>query len=58
MLLSLGMASLIAIRVSNDASAQGLLEGLEREQGDSGDVQSACAPTQTGGGRTTPDGGC
>lgn len=49
MLLSLGMASLIAIRVSNDASAQGLLEGLEREQGDSGDVQSACAPTQTGG---------
>jgi hypothetical protein len=49
-LLSLGMASLIAIRVSNDASAQGLLEGLEREQGDSGDVQSACAPTQTGGG--------
>lgn len=53
MLLSLGMASLIAIRVSNDASAQGLLEGLEREQGDSGDVQSACAPTQTGGGGAT-----
>ena len=50
MLLSLGMASLIAIHVSNDASAQGLLEGLEREQGDSGDVQSSCAPTQTGGG--------
>lgn len=56
MLLSLGMASLIAIRVSNDASAQGLLEGLEREQGDSGDVQSACAPTQTGGGGTFDDG--
>lgn len=59
MLLSLGMASLIAIRVSNDASAQGLLEGLEREQGDSGDVQSSCAPTQTGGGGggTFDDGG-
>lgn len=56
MLLSLGMASLIAIRVSNDASAQGLLEGLEREQGDSGDVQSACAPIQTGGGGTFDDG--
>ena len=56
MLLSLGMASLIAIRVSNDASAQGLLEGPEREQGDSGDVQSACAPTQTGGGGTFDDG--
>lgn len=50
MLLSLGMASLIAIHVSNDASAQGLLEGLEREQGDSGDAQSSCPPTQTGGG--------
>jgi hypothetical protein len=56
LLLSLGMASLIAIRVSNDASAQGLLEGLEREQGDSGDVQSSCAPTQTGGGGTFDDG--
>lgn len=49
MLLSPGMASLIAISAPNDASAQGLLEGLEREQGGSGDVQSACAPTQTGG---------
>ena len=57
MLLSLGMASLIAIHVSNDASAQGLLEGLEREQGDSGDVQSSCAPTQTGGGGGTFDDG-
>jgi hypothetical protein len=49
-LLSLGMASLIAIRSPHYASAQGLLEGLEREQGGGGDVHSACAPTQTGGG--------
>jgi hypothetical protein len=46
MLLSLGMASLIAISAPNGASAQEL---LEREQGGSGDVQSVCTPTQTRG---------
>jgi hypothetical protein len=46
MLLSLGVASLIAISSPNDASAQGSLEGLETEQGGQGG--SGAQPADTG----------
>ena len=46
MLLSLSVASLIAISAPNDASAQGSLEGLETEQGGQGG--SGAQPADTG----------
>ncbi len=46
MLLSLGMASPVAIGASNYASAQGLLEGLEREQSD--EAVPGAQPADTG----------
>jgi hypothetical protein len=46
MLLSLSVVSLIAISASNDASAQGSLEGLETEQG--GQAGSGAQPADTG----------
>ena len=46
MLLSLSVVSLIAISASNDASAQGSLEGLETEQGGQGG--SGAQPADTG----------
>ena len=47
MLLSLGMASSIFISTPHYASAQGVLEGLEREQ--SGESVPGAQPADTGG---------
>ncbi|HEY6757250.1 MAG TPA: hypothetical protein VI037_07665 [Nitrososphaera sp.] len=61
MLLSLSVASSIAIITPNYASAQGLLEGLEREQ--SGESVLGAQPADTGApapinATTTVEGGC
>ena len=47
MLLSLSVASSIAISIPHYANAQGLLEGLEREQ--SGESVPGAQPADTGG---------
>ena len=52
MLLSLSVTSLMAIGTPNYASAQGLFEGLEREQ--SGEGVPGGQPADTGGGDVVP----